>query len=255
MTSYTLKQSRYGETRTGDAVLIFVSEDLLTTNQVKRERGNAPATTVLKMNAVKRFTTGVYDYAMMTSTFTPVDVSGMLKITFGSQDWCGQSFAQINRRDNAWHLQVRSYFQEPGDLDTQLPMSPIEEEVWSTLRMAPQRLPVGRFTMIPSQEFQRLYHVAPEAVPAEATLLLQVSAGGGEDYVYKLHYPTLGRSVEWQCEAQLPHRISRWRETIAQGDARFTSEMLEHRRERLPYWQLNKNEHSTLRDSLGLRFN
>ena len=59
---YDLKQFRYGEMRGGDAVLIFVTEDFLTDKQVKYEYGPKPesAATVLKMNATRKFITGIY---------------------------------------------------------------------------------------------------------------------------------------------------------------------------------------------------
>jgi hypothetical protein len=47
ITRYELKQARYRDVHTGDAVLIFVTEDFLTDKQVKHERGDGPSTSVL----------------------------------------------------------------------------------------------------------------------------------------------------------------------------------------------------------------
>ena len=84
---YALTQARYGELRNGDAVMIFVTEDFLTDEQVKYEGGsNGPRTGILKLNMLEQFNTGIYDYSLMTSVFTPVDGSRTLKTTCSVQD-------------------------------------------------------------------------------------------------------------------------------------------------------------------------
>src|SRR5438105_143676 len=62
---YRLTQPRYGELRKGTAVLIFVKEDFSETARVKADPGRHPPEDVfpvLKLNFVKDFQTGVYDY-------------------------------------------------------------------------------------------------------------------------------------------------------------------------------------------------
>ena len=55
------RHGRGGEEHAGDAVLIFVTEDFLPKLQVKREVSEAPdAISVLKLNAYRRFYTGIY---------------------------------------------------------------------------------------------------------------------------------------------------------------------------------------------------
>ncbi|MBK9488612.1 MAG: hypothetical protein IPO07_07345 [Haliscomenobacter sp.] len=72
---YTLSQNRYRDVHPGEAVLVFVTEPFLTDKQVKNEKGQLEnSTTVLKLNAIQRFTTGIYDYSVMTSVFTPEDL-------------------------------------------------------------------------------------------------------------------------------------------------------------------------------------
>ena len=59
---YRLEQFRYGQNHTGDAVLIFVTEDFLPGKQVKYEHGQPGETpvSVLKLNFERKFVTGVY---------------------------------------------------------------------------------------------------------------------------------------------------------------------------------------------------
>jgi len=60
ITSYELEQARYGEIRNGHAVLIYVTEDFLPVEQVKADTRNPENISVLKLNATKKFNTGIY---------------------------------------------------------------------------------------------------------------------------------------------------------------------------------------------------
>ncbi|MEL7148626.1 MAG: hypothetical protein AAFO69_19785, partial [Bacteroidota bacterium] len=76
ITSYALEQARYGEVHPGKAVMVFVTEDFSRSKQVKLDfpgRAGNDAVKVLKLNALWKFNTGIYDYSVMQSTFTPVD--------------------------------------------------------------------------------------------------------------------------------------------------------------------------------------
>jgi hypothetical protein len=70
---YQLTQSRYGQSNEGEAVMVFVTEDFLPEKQVKHEADpDMQDTKVLKLNKIKRFQTGMYDYSMMMSVFSPI---------------------------------------------------------------------------------------------------------------------------------------------------------------------------------------
>ena len=104
--SYKLNQSRYGETREGKAMLIFVTEDFSDKKQVKLDNpdiNGSNKVNVMKLNFTKNFVTGIYPYSMMLSVFSPIDrrqKAHALKVAMGSQEWCGQTFAQLNLRGN-----------------------------------------------------------------------------------------------------------------------------------------------------------
>ena len=56
---------------------------------------------ILKLNLIKRFNTGIYDYSMMKSVFTPIpseqqQLSKTLKVSTTRQDWCGHVYLQYN---------------------------------------------------------------------------------------------------------------------------------------------------------------
>jgi len=114
LTHYHLEQARYGEIHSGDAVLIFVTEDFLGDKQVKYERGPRPENlrSVMKLNFTRHFFTGIYPYTMITSVFTPVDVqnASALKVSSSTQEWCGQTYMQLNYKGI-----LHSYFQSEAD--------------------------------------------------------------------------------------------------------------------------------------------
>lgn len=160
ITRYQLEQARYGEIHEGDAVLIFVTEDFLTNQQVKYEGGpRDQAVPILKLNFTKKFFTGIYPYSMMSSIFTPVDATqSTYKVSTSSQEWCGHSFSQLNLRKNKYEGLLRSYFQAEGDRSFSLKKAWLEDEVWSKIRLNPTQLPVGDIEMIPGTQFLRLRH-------------------------------------------------------------------------------------------------
>ena len=172
ITRYELKQAQYRGVYDGDAVLIFVTENFLTDKHVKHERGDGPSTSVLKLNATRQFTTGLYPYSIMTSVFTPVapDQTRTLKVTSTAQEWCGHTFAQINHRDGKYKATLRSYFQSDGDHDLTISDAILEDEIWTRIRLAPERLPTGEIQIIPGMLFQRLTHTLPDVQTANAEL-------------------------------------------------------------------------------------
>ncbi len=260
---FDLSQIRYGEKRQGEAVLIYVTEDFLTEEQVKREFSDAKSVSVLKLNYLKKFITGIYDYSIMTSIFTPIEFRkhpATLKLTFSSQDWCGQSFAQMNMRNGKLNYEQRSYFQAEGDISESIVATYVEEDVWTRMRLEPQMLPLGKIKMVPSLEFMRLNHKDLKAYDAVATLVLQVNEtntkGEKELYIYSISYPELDRTLKIACQSIFPYKILSWEETENASDPSkaMITKAVSTNLKRLPYWELNKNANQSYRDSLGLKY-
>jgi len=257
---FELEQMRYGEKRNGEAVMIFVKESFLLEKQVKKEFGQGKSTGVLKLNFLKKFTTGIYDYSLMSSTFTPIDFRkypSTLKVSFSAQDWCGQSFGQMNVKDKELEFELRSYFQAEGDRDTSIAATYLEDDIWNRMRLEPQTLPLGKIEMVPSMEYLRLRHKAFGPYECEANLFLQVndSESGEEFYSYQLYYPDLDRKLTVRCESRFPFRVLGWEETwnASTDEARATKAELKNTI-KSPYWQKNGVKNEALRDSLGLQY-
>jgi hypothetical protein len=99
VSAYSLSQPRYGQDNPGEVVLIFVTETFTHEQRVKSDGGHRDAFPVMKLNAVRDFQTGFYDYNVMTSTFVPL--SGETprgiptKQSFSMQEWCGNTYAEL----------------------------------------------------------------------------------------------------------------------------------------------------------------
>ncbi len=250
VSSYELTQQQYGQPRAGSAVLIYVTEPFLEDKAVKFE-GKGPkdkVVTVLKLNRMKNFLTGVYPYSLMTSIFTPYEPGydvQPLKVTSTLQDWCGQSFYQLNQRDGGLHVQWRSYFQEPGDGEVAMTDFPVEDNMWNLIRLDPTGLPQGRCLMVPSFEFNRLGHVPPGPQEVEGKTETK-----GETSTYTMTYPKLGRVLAIDYQTKFPHRILGWRERRL-ANAKWTEAKLKTTKI-MPYWEQNKPTDTKLRKELQL---
>ncbi len=249
ITSYDLQQARYGEVHPGEAVLIFVTEPFLEAEQVKADDPDADgAVTVLKMNATRAFTTGVYPYSMMTSVFAPVEGGPALKATTSSQEWCGHTFTQLNRRAGGYHLSLRSYFEGEADQDRTLPDALLEDDLWTQLRLH-GTLPTGALTLVPGTIYQRFSH--RDLAPEQATATLADVGDGLRTYT--LSYPDLDRTLAITFTAAFPHTVEGWTEARRSGSGGpLTTTATRKGRDRLAYWSRNKRSDVPLRADLGL---
>ena len=245
---YSLEQNRYQETHPGEAVLIFVTEDFLTDRQVKNDRYQNPnSTPILKTNVIRRFTTGLYDYSLMSSVFTPVDRDAFphtLKVSSSAQDWCGQSWSQVNLKGKKYTQEVRSYFEQEGDQDNTVPAAILEDELMNLLRMGPDYLPTGVVSVIPANHYLQLRHQEFKAYSAEAVIKDYVGeaiAGDGLK-MYHLEIGSLQRTLQIVFNPKAPFLIEGWIETYPSAFDDQLRETIARRRSTIiePYWKLNK---------------
>lgn len=259
ISTYDLQQVRYGEIHPGVATLIFVSEDFLPGPQVKNDNYTNPnSTPIFKMNQIRRFTTGIYDYSVMSSVFTPTKTDKFphsLKVTTSAQDWCGQSFGQFNYENgDVWKAQLRSYFEAEGDKTATLSGDWLEDEVFNRLRIDPQGLPVGEQMVVPALSYLLLTHKPLAAVSAVA----KMSAYQGSDFIeatlmeYSIVFPTLDRTVSIVFNPQSPYEIAGWTETFPSRGRELKTVAKLKKRILEPYWQQNQPEFAEQRKELGL---
>lgn len=247
--TYALEQPRYGTLRQGKAVLIYVTEDFLPAPQVKANVKSEASRTVLKNNRTKTFLTGIYPYTIMSSSFSYLGWEPRLaKVSTSIQEWCGQSYLQLNRKKEI-ELISHSYFEGEADQMIHFPSHlKTEDELWNLIRIHPQELPSGSFELLPSLEWLRLHHKPLEAVPVTANLEFDTQLPMAS---YQVRFPSLGRTLLIQFQSQPPYRVESWEDQSDRGES-YTTIARRLQTEKLPYWQLNKKGDEQYRISLEL---
>lgn len=247
VTSYELLQNRYGEIRKGTAVTIFVSEDFLPEKQVKADYQNKNNIPVLKLNATKKFVTGIYPYSLMTSTFTPIQPNeNAIKISFSSQEWCGNTYVQMNNRTN-YDINFYSYFESNTDKKISLEKVVLENDFWNQLRINPKEIKTGNYPVIPAFEYLALNH--KEIKSYTATVSLTESEGLLR---FKINYSKLNRTLSIALNKEFPFTIESWEETITKNGKDFTTSAKKIKTILSPYWNEKGENGLKLRKELGL---
>jgi len=260
ITSYTLKQARYGEIHEGNAVLIFMTEDFSDSKHVKLDKpqeAGDDAVKILKLNATRNFNTGIYPYSLMGSVFSPVDQArypNPLKINMSAQEWCGQAFVQIDHQGDSYSVQQHSYFESEGDRTINLDAVATEDGIWTTIRLNPSGLPTGAVRMIPGSLYQRFSHATWAIHNATATH--KTDGQNANQMVYTLTYPDLNRTLKIRHKSAFPFEIESWEETARSGFGRraqvLTTTAVLNKRMITDYWSKNHVSDLSLRQELGL---
>lgn len=264
LNSYKLEQARYGNINPGEAVLIFVTEDFRTDTQVKSESAASydKSTPVLKTNFVKKFVTGIYDYSLFTSVFTPINSPAFphtLKISSSAQEWCGTTYTQMNYRSTGYLVQGHSYFEKEGDEEYSINQAMLEDELYNRIRLNPGKLPIGSFQLIPSATLARLRHKKLEPQSATGTLTTIAAntwrnassmTTGDSLQTYTIDYPNDARQLAITFEKAFPYRILGWEETYDDFGKMLTTKATLTKTIKSDYWKHHNPADSTLRSQL-----
>lgn len=250
ITTYDVQQERYGAIRKAEQINVFVTEDFSKEKQVKLDdpaQAGSDRVPVLKLNALRRFHTGIYDYSLMQSVFTPVAGSPTLKSTCTIQDWCGHVFLQYNLRGSGYQARAFSYFESEGDSDQKVSAANLlEDELWVRLRLNPDQLPLGKIQLIPASFYLRMRH--KPIAPHVATVSIQK---GATESLLSIQYEDIPRTLNIRFESALPYRILGWEEM---DNGKLMSKGNKKASLMSPYWSQHDLEHDGLRDSLRLMF-
>jgi hypothetical protein len=252
VSGYDLTFPRYGELRKGVAVVVFVTETFSNSARVKSDPGKHPKSDefpVMKLNLVQDFSTGIYDYNLMTSAFVALaPVNGRppgsaTKVSFSSQEWCGDTYGQLLFDAGSARLSTHSYFDGEADQSRGLsvPADTLAGDallLWARGFAAPILAAGERreVSLVKSIRTARLNHrpielekaiLSREAVPSRIT----VPAGTFE---------VNRRSVEiaggptWKISVETvePHRLVEWVTSDGEKASLIAGERLE-------YWRLH----------------
>lgn len=247
LNGYRLVQPRYGAPRPGTALLVFVTEDFSDSLRVKADPGRHPASDVspvMKLNAVRDFQTGIYDYNVMTSVFARVAAGWPVsKVSFSSQEWCGHVYQQLIPRGGRIASVSHSYFDGEADRAHDLPHPPdgvfedalpiiLREWGGPFLRRGDSR----KVSFLPSLLASRLQHrplAWSQAVISLAPEVSRVTVPAGRfEVVTWTVAPEGAARATYQFEAAAPYRLVRWTTETGEEASLLGSE-------RLAYWKLN----------------
>lgn len=265
LAGYELEFPRYGATRKGTAVTIFVTETFSNSARVKADPGKHPDTDtfpVMKLNLIKDFPTGVYDYNVMMSGFAAVTaVNGrpagsLTKVSFSSQEWCGHVYHQLLFDQGKVRQQLHSYFDGEGDDATPIPAKAdgVSEDglfLWARGFAVPALEPGGSQTvpLLRSTQDARLKHkplawLSATLSRGKGTQQVKVPAG-----TFTVETLTAaisdGRTWTFHIEQAAPRRLIAW--SCSTGE---TGKLLAA--ERMKYWELNGAGKETILKKLGL---
>lgn len=245
---YELSMSRYGENREGEMYLIFVTEDFNTELQVKTEREINSAESHFKLNWHQNFTTGIYDYAIMQSTFKSLATDkNASKIASSIQEWCGQSYLQLNLKEKDYHVSLHSYFEALNDDYFVINDHYTENQLLLDLRISPE-LTTQPSKVIPNLAFLQLNKKEIKAYAVEIK-----QSNKNESILTELYFSELDRNVKIEQEQNFPFRILSWEETVNQdGNSQISKAKLINSMN-IDYWNKNKEKNLILRDSLKLK--
>lgn len=265
LSGYDLTIPRYGELRRGVAVTVFVTEPFSASRRVKVDKHD-PADPdqfpVLKLNLMEDFQTGMYDYNTMSSAFVALKpVAGLrdgtpAKVSYSSQEWCGQVFHQLAFGPSSIREVLHSYFESEGERDATLDAREdgVSEDVlpfWARQMARPELAP-GESRKVPflgSLQHARLGH--KRLAWTEATLTREASqrdiavpSGRFEVEVWTASVKE-GPTLTYLVEKGPPHRIVRWESSDGER-----AELLAAKR--LKYWALNSEKGEAALKELGL---
>ena len=259
LATYRLTQPQYGEAREGTAVLVFVTERLDPATLIKTESDPSQGRAVFKLNDMRDFQTGVYDYHTMTSTFLALEGPSVpavpLKVSTSVQEWCGHSWERLRFDARRIQRMAHSYFEGEGEQDTtwRYPAEPVVLDALPlTLRADRERIldPSGsRDVMWLARRVEaRLTHerarwrsgqltrhddrvertVGDETVTCEAWTLTAEEA-----------------SITWWIEESMPHRLIGWQTSTGESAQLITTQ-------RMAYWEAQGIADEPMRRGLGL---
>ncbi|MCB9778739.1 MAG: hypothetical protein H6742_09270 [Alphaproteobacteria bacterium] len=263
LAGYDLVQPRYGELRHGEAVLVTVTETFDRSQRVKSDAGGRGGFPVVKLNEVRDFPTGIYDYNVMTSSFLPLDGSlprGLpTKLSFSMQEWCGHAWDQLvfDRSGDGVRAvrDAHSYFDGEADRagPVDLPGGALSLDAMPVLvrGLIGSLLDAGEartVTVLPRLMDLRMQHrdlalQTGTLSRGAGTTTVDVPAGAFTVETWTLELGT--DRFTWQVDVAPPHALVAW--TGPDGE---TGVLTGLRRGR--YWQEHDNGDETLRGELGL---
>ena len=263
LAAYDLTIPRYNQPRRGVAVTIFVTETFSSTLRVKADPGKHPASDefpVMKLNLVKDYQTGIYDYNEMTSSFVALQpangraAGSPAKISFSRQEWCGNTYHQLLFDAKSIRATRHSYFDGDGDRQRNLdyPAAGVAEDTlwqWARGMAAPALVPGESRTVpflpaLPSAKGIDSVWTTAALFRAAKPQSVAVPAGTFVVEAMSVHLPDR-ETRTFYVEKAAPRRIVKWESSAGEH-----AELLKSGR--MKYWQMNAEGYESALSRIGL---
>lgn len=262
---YQWQVMRYGQRRVGQAVLVYVTEPFSRSKLVKVDdvsKEPADAFEAFKLNVVRDFQTGIYDYNTMVSLFTRSDEFEPVKISFSSAEWCGHVYEELQFTPSGITEQYNSYFENESSSRTLAAKAGgiTEEGLWILLRglRGPFLQPGQTRTVpfLPGSLYRRLNHRVLSWTSAkirrlEEPRVVEVPAGKLAAFLYVIEVAD-ARVGKFYIEKAYPHRVVQWQWHYANQEEPFELGRLTGTA-RLKYWELHGNGDERYLKELGVK--
>jgi hypothetical protein len=264
---YRYTVTRYSRPRTGRAVAIYVTEPFSRSRHVKLDRpARIPGDSldVMKLNLVRDFQTGIYDYHTIVSLFATTANFVPIKVAFSASEWCGQVNEELDRSGATLSQRIASYFDgESAERTLEIPPGGVlEDELFIQLRgLRAPYLDAGASRTVPflaSPFHRRLAHreatwttARIERLATPETVVVPAGRFASDVYVVR---PGDGREGRFHVERAHPRRIVKWSWTLAtpasRGEGLDAGELTGS--ERLDYWRLHRPGDESYLGRIGL---
>lgn len=267
---YFYTVTRYGQRRRGQCVAIFVTEPFGESKRVKVDdpaKDPKDAFDALKLNLVRDFQTGIYDYNTMVSTFVRSATFDPMKVSFSSAEWCGHVYEEL-LFDPGWiRERFFSYFEgESASGEIESPRGGVaEDNLFILLRgLRGGFLRPGerrRAPFLAGAFYRRLTHQPLRWSSAEiervaAPQRVSVPAGAFATILYVVRTAE-GREGRIHIERAYPHRVVQWEWKLNRSpatpriaDGLDAGKLTGSRR--LEYWKLHDGGNESYLKQLGL---
>lgn len=212
---YDARRPQYGKVESYQAVFIVVKEDFTREHYVKADPPfeGKEVFPVLKLNAVHSYWTANFPYHFLESVFVRRDdPTALVKLTLGSQEWCGNTFKEVTTWGATPQLASHSYFDGQGDATRPLDLRPgdlLEDQLPLALRSL--RFEPGlelKRRVLPSLISNGL-HRAPDLVEVTVGVVgeEEVETGVGRLAAWKVSVAWSSIEQNWWFEKAAPHTL------------------------------------------------
>ena len=235
---YDARRPQYGKIESYQAVFLVVKEDFDPKLLVKADPPyeGKQLIPVLKLNAVHSYWTPNYPYHFLASVFVRRDdPAALVKLTVGSQEWCGNTFKEVKLSGGRPELHAHTYFDGEGDTTRPLDLRSgdlLEDQLPLSLRSLP---------FAPGLEVRR--RILPSLIannlrrplnPVEAVVRVAgeetVQTGAGRLAAWKVSVEMGELKQTWWFEKTFPYALLK----MESSDGRA---WLLKSRARQPYWK------------------